>query len=1025
MANWVRSIRQTTTYLGVAVIALIWGGIYLLTTNEHERAYRNALRQGNNLTRVLEEYISRVFQQSDSALLALRRSYQKDPDHFDIAQWAARTQTHKKFTVQYGIAGSDGFVKQSSKGPLFAPVYVGDRAHFVFQITDSTDQLYIGAPISGRISRRLAIELTRRVSKPDGSFDGVVVTSLDLSQLETFFSSLEIGHGGVVSLVRLDGALLARGGPDGPMGHFEGISIIPSPLFGALRQSPAGSYWNSSASSARLDGISRLMFYRVVPELPIVAVVGLNKQSIFEQADATRRVYFIAGTSLTLMVLAAMMFGAMSQERILSTKDALQRSSRSLEQANSSFEHANILLQTALHNMAHGLCMFDRNQCLVICNERYGEMYNLAPEVTTPGTSLRSILEARISAGTAPQDKEQYLLLRLKEVAEGTPYYAENELSDGRVYAVNHQPMPNGGWVAIHQDVTEQKKTERALVESTEALKNSNARFGAALQNMSQGLCMIDASQKILVANERYRQIYNLTEDLVKPGTTLGEIIEYRSGTGNYVGPVPSEYIAAQLSSPTTIEKLGNGRVVLVLRHRMSDGCWLTTHEDITDRWRNETRVAFLAHHDALTGLYNRAALIEKIEDACARNRRWGEEFNVLMLDLDRFKQVNDTFGHPAGDDLLRQVSDRLSATLRETDILARLGGDEFAIVQVNDTEQSEAAENLATRIIAVIGEPFSIKSNAVNIGASIGIALAPQHGIHADDLLKVADLALYHAKSLGRNRYATFDPALGRAAADKHILESELRQALMEDNLEVHFQPIVDSKTFKICSAEALIRWRHPEKGLISPDQFIPLAEESGTILQIGEWMLQTACKEAAKWPSPIKVAVNLSTVQLRSANLLDNVMCVLVETGLPPDRLELEVTETALMEYGTESLSLLKKLKNLGITVALDDFGTGYSSLNQLTMFPFDKIKIDKSFTTNMTSRADCAAIISAVLALAQSLDIETTAEGIEKDDQLRILRLAGVTYIQGYLICHPSPASELNFHEPLTPGAIGNAA
>ena len=395
MANWVRSIRQTTTYLGVAVIALIWGGIYLLTTDEHERAYRDALRQGNNLTRVLEEYISRVFQQSDSALLALRRSYQKDPDHFDIARWVARTQTHKKFTVQYGIAGPDGFVKQSSKGPLFAPVYVGDRAHFVFQITDSTDQLYIGAPITGRISRRLAIELTRRVSKPDGSFDGVVVTSLDLSQLETFFSSLEIGHGGVVSLVRLDGVLLARGGPDGPMGHFDGLSITASPLFDALRQSPAGSYWNSSASSARLDGISRLMFYRVVPELPIVAVVGLTKQSIFEQADATRRVYFIAGTALTLMVLAAMMFGAMSQARILSTKDALQRSSRSLEQANSSLEHANILLQTALHNMAHGLCMFDRNQCLVICNERYGEMYNLAPERTTPGTSLRAILEAQ------------------------------------------------------------------------------------------------------------------------------------------------------------------------------------------------------------------------------------------------------------------------------------------------------------------------------------------------------------------------------------------------------------------------------------------------------------------------------------------------------------------------------------------------------------------------------------------------------------------------------------------------------
>jgi diguanylate cyclase (GGDEF)-like protein len=1025
MANWVSSIRQTTTYLGVAVIALIWGGIYLLATNEHERAYRDALSQGNSLTRVLEEYMSRVIQQSDGALLALRRSYQKDPKHFDIAKWVTRTQIHKNFTVQYGIAGPDGLVKQSSNGSLPAPVYVGDRAHFIFQVNDSADQLYIGAPITGRISGKLAIELTRRVSNPDGSFDGVVVTSLDLSQLETFFSSLEIGHGGVVSLVRLDGMVLARGGPDGLTGRFDGLSIATSPLFAALRHSPAGTYWNSSTSSVQFDDISRLMFYRVVPELPMVAIVGMATQSIFQQANATLLNYLIAGTALTLLVLAAVALGAVSQARILSTKDALQRSSRSLEQANASLEHTNILLQTALQNMAHGLCMFDRHQRLVVCNERYGEMYNLAPEQTRPGTSLRSILEARISAGTAPQDKEQYLLSRLKEVADGTPYYAENELSDGRVYAVNHRPMPDGGWVAIHQDVTEHKNVERALVESTEALTKSNARFAAALQNMSQGLCMIDSSQQILVANERYRQIYNLTEGLVKPGTTLSEIIEYRSRTGNYVGPEPSEYVAAQVSSPTSIEKLGNGRVVLVLRHPMNDGCWLTTHEDITDRWRNETRVAFLAHHDALTGLYNRAALIEKIEDACARNRRWGEEFNIFMMDLDRFKQVNDTFGHPAGDDLLRQVADRLNATLRETDILARLGGDEFAIVQINDTNQSEAAENLATRIITVISEPFSIKGNAVNIGASIGIALAPEHGIHADDLLKMADLALYHAKSLGRNRYATFDPALGRAAADKHILENELRQALMDDNLEVHFQPIVDSKTFKICSAEALIRWRHPEKGLIAPDQFIPLAEESGTILQIGEWMLQAACNEAAKWPSPIKVAVNLSTVQLRSANLLDNVMCVLVESGLPPERLELEVTETALIEYGTESLSLLKKLKNLGITVALDDFGTGYSSLNQLTIFPFDKIKIDKSFTSNMTSRADCAAIISAVLALAQSLHIETTAEGVEKEDQLRILRLAGVTYVQGYFICRPCRASELNFHVPLTPGVIGNAA
>ena len=288
-----------------------------------------------------------------------------------------------------------------------------------------------------------------------------------------------------------------------------------------------------------------------------------------------------------------------------------------------------------------------------------------------------------------------------------------------------------------------------------------------------------------------------------------------------------------------------------------------------------------------------------------------------------------------------------------------------------------------------------------------------------------MADLALYHAKSLGRNRYAMFEPALGQAVVEKHNLENELRQALTQSEFELHFQPIVDTKTLKMCSAEALIRWRHPEKGLIAPDRFIPFAEESGLILKIGEWVLQSACNEAMKWPSSMKVAVNLSAVQLRSAALLDQIICVLAETGLPPERLELEVTETALIEYGTEAPILLKKLKNLGITVALDDFGTGYSSLSQLTMFPFDKIKIDKSFIRSMTNRADCAAIISAVLALAQSLDIHTTAEGVEKDEQLRILALAGVTTVQGFLIRPPCPASELDFEACFAAGAVQNAA
>ena len=543
-------MAQTTTYLGVAVIAIIWGGIYLLASQEHERAYQDAVRQGSNLARVLEEYIRRVIEESDSTLLALRQRYQEDPQHFEIARWLGRPRSYTDLNLQYGIANSDGFVIQSSHGPLSAPIYVGDRAHFRFHVNNTVDQLYISAPVIGQISGELAIEFTRRRNNPDGSFAGTVATSLDVLQLEKFFSSLDIGQGGIVSLTGLDRVVRARGGTSPDASSFAGMSVTDSPLFRAIRQAPNGNYWNTAATSARFDGVRRLISYRLINGLPLIAVVGLAEASIFQGANITLQKYVIAGSTLTAIVLIVMALGAGQKARITSATEELKRSKQSIE-------HTNLLLHAALTNMAHGLCMFDRDQRLVVCNERYGEMYALTPEQTKPGATLRSILEARVSAGISPEDAEQYVRTRLEEVAEGKSYYAENELSNGRVYAVSHQPMLNGGWVAIHQDVTEHKTTERALIESTAALKESNARFAAALQNMSHGVCMIDSSQKLLVANERYRQIYNLPQELVQPGTSLSRIIEFRSASGNYIGPATEEYIAAQLNNPIPYREVG------------------------------------------------------------------------------------------------------------------------------------------------------------------------------------------------------------------------------------------------------------------------------------------------------------------------------------------------------------------------------------------------------------------------------------------------------------------------------------
>jgi len=374
--------------------------------------------------------------------------------------------------------------------------------------------------------------------------------------------------------------------------------------------------------------------------------------------------------------------------------------------------------------------------------------------------------------------------------------------------------------------------------------------------------------------------------------------------------------------------------------------------------------------------------------------------------------------------ELLRSVSERLSGCVRKGDTVARLGGDEFAIVQCG-IESPEVASELADRILKAISVPFEIRGHVVRVAASIGIALAPDHAGDAEGILKAADVALYQAKSAGRDGYCFFDKEMSLSAKSRRELVGELRHAIQNEEFELHYQPIINAKTGRICAAEALLRWRHPSKGLIFPDQFIPLAEETGMITQIGEWVLRTACTDAAGWPVGVKVAVNLSARQFSSDNLADVAIYALAESGLSPEQLELEITESSLIESAAECLRTLRQLKNLGVTIALDDFGTGYSSFSQLTMFPFDKIKIDKYFTQNMTKRPDCAAIVQATLVLAQGLNMETTAEGVETSEQHQLLRLAGATSLQGYLFKRPCPLAQINFEEVYGSHRIEDAA
>ena len=430
---------------------------------------------------------------------------------------------------------------------------------------------------------------------------------------------------------------------------------------------------------------------------------------------------------------------------------------------------------------------------------------------------------------------------------------------------------------------------------------------------------------------------------------------------------------------------------------------------DITERKRAEAEAAYLARHDALTGLSNRADFRARLTSAIETGRADGRRLAICCVDLDLFKDVNDTYGHPTGDRLLRMVAQRLRDALGEGDFAARIGGDEFAVV-LDAVAAPDAIDATAARMIETLSQPYAIDGIEVAIGASVGVALFPADGASADELTKNADLALYQAKSEGRRRHRFFQPDLQRAALERRELEADLRGALAERQLEVHYQPLVDISGRRVTGFEALLRWRHPTRGMIAPNDFIPIAEANGLIVPIGEWVLRTACADAASWPDEIAVAVNLSAIQFRTANLTQTVISALAQSGLAPQRLELEITESALLADTAATAATLHALRRFGVRIALDDFGTGYSSLSHLRGFPFDKIKIDRSFVKDLAERRDCTAIITAISTLARSLGIATTAEGVETAEQLDFLRAQGCTQAQGFLFSPARPRADL---------------
>jgi diguanylate cyclase (GGDEF)-like protein/PAS domain S-box-containing protein len=653
-------------------------------------------------------------------------------------------------------------------------------------------------------------------------------------------------------------------------------------------------------------------------------------------------------------------------------------------------------LADALESSQEGIVVVDANECIALANSQAADFLGLSSGRLKPGTpvaELQAAFEDSVSAS-------RLLLWR-----EGDPdTTSEVLLADGRWLRISHSATRDEGFIVVCSDIS-LSKTQEAI------LRQTNQRLDIALDNMSQGLCLIDAQNRLEVVNRRFFEIFRLPRNQIQPGSTFRDILELSVASKNHGGKTVEQLLAEQAAfmrrhaNGTHFYELSDGRVVACAYTPTSHGGWVATYEDVTERRQAEEKIMHMARHDALTNLPNRVQFREKMEQSLSR----GETFALLYIDLDRFKSVNDTLGHPVGDTLLCAVTKRLQVLMRGADTVARLGGDEFAIIQLGG-RPTDATE-LATRIIDTISESFDVLGHQVVIGASIGIAIAPTDGNEPDQLLRNADMALYRAKGEGRGNYHFFQPEMDAQMQARHILELDLRKALLAGEFELYYQPLIDLDGDRVSGFEALVRWNHPRRGVIGPDNFIPVAEEIGLIVPIGDWVLKQACRDALTWPSELTVAVNLSAVQFRSPALALSVAGVLGTTGLSASRLELEITESVLLQDNRAVLDILHQIRELGVRISMDDFGTGYSSLSYLRSFPFDKIKIDRSFIRELGKENDCVAIIQAVTLLGRSLGMVTTAEGVETKQQLEILRAEGCSQVQGYLFGPPRPVKEIS--------------
>jgi diguanylate cyclase (GGDEF)-like protein/PAS domain S-box-containing protein len=664
-----------------------------------------------------------------------------------------------------------------------------------------------------------------------------------------------------------------------------------------------------------------------------------------------------------------------------------------IAQARTSHER----LRQAIDILPQGIVFLDADGRYILWNKKYSEIYSRSSDLFEPGARLQDTIRIGVERGDYPEAigrEEAWIAERLTRLYQPGERH-EQVLADGRCILIEERLTEDGGVIGLRVDITELKQREASF----RLLFDSNP--------VPMIVCALD-DERILGVNDAAIAHYGYSRAEFEK-LTIGNVQAFDSEP-----PWAGDHSSDELTARTWKHVRADGALIdlAIYSRQLVYGdrpAVLLSLMDITERKRAEARLAFMAQHDGLTGLPNRSLLRQEIDEMLQHTRRSSDKMAVLMLGLDNFKAVNDTLGHGVGDKLLRSVAKRLRSTLREQDTLARLNSDEFAIVQ-SGLARPEDAVLLARRLLEAIGEPYLLDGHSVVIGASIGIAMAPGDGEESEKLLKHADMALSRAKNDSRGTFSFFESGMDARAQGRRKIEIDLRDAIQGEVLRPYYQPLIDLSSGRITGFEALVRWPHPERGMVSPAEFIPVAEETGLINALGGLMLRRACMDAVLWPDDVRVAVNLSPLQFRAGNLLSVVMEVLKQSGLPAKRLELEITETLLLEKSSQVLATLHALRALGVRISMDDFGTGYSSLSYLRSFPFDKIKIDQSFVRGLGTNNDAQAIVRAIISLGVGLGVTITAEGVETEAELACLRSEGCHEGQGFLFSHARPNAEI---------------